>query len=288
MKRVTSFALGMLLLLGVQAMVAQESKAPPKVLSVIREFIKPGRGGMAHEKTESAFVQAFNRAKWPTHYLAVDSLSGKPRSLFFVGYDSFEAWEKDSNAAQKDATLSAALDRATVADGDLLSEVNMSAFLYNEEYSYHSAVDIAHMRYFEISLFHLRPGHQKEWDEAVKMVNAAYAKAIPEAHWAAYEAVYGQPGDTWVFFTPMKSMVEIDQAFMANKKFEAAMGEDGMKKLGELSAAAIESSETNLFVFNPRISYPSDDWVKADPGFWKPKAAADSAKKATGKPAANP
>ena len=288
MKRVTSFALGMLLLLGVQAMVAQESKAPPKVLSVIREFIKPGRGGMAHEKTESAFVQAFNRAKWPTHYLAVDSLSGKPRSLFFVGYDSFEAWEKDSNAAQKDATLSAALDRATVADGDLLSEVNMSAFLYNEEYSYHSAVDIAHMRYFEISLFHLRPGHQKEWDEAVKMVNAAYAKAIPDAHWAAYEAVYGQPGDTWVFFTPMKSMVEIDQAFMANKKFEAAMGEDGMKKLGELSAAAIESSETNLFVFNPRISYPSDDWVKADPGFWKPLAAADSAKKATGKPAANP
>lgn len=287
MKRVIGLLLGMSLLLGVQTMVAQE-KAPPKVLSVIREFIKPGRGGMAHDKTESAFVQAFSRAKWPTHYLAVDSLSGKPRSLFFIGYDSFEAWEKDSNAAQKDATLSAALDRATVADGDLLSEVNMSAFMYNEEYSYHSAVDIAHMRYFEISLFHLRPGHQKEWDDAVKMVNAAYAKAIPDAHWAAYGAVYGQPGDTYVFFTPMKSMAEIDQAFMANKKFEAALGEDGMKKLGELSAASIESSETNLFVFNPRISYPSDDWVKADPGFWKPKAAAGSAKKATDKPAANP
>ncbi len=37
----------------------------------------------------------------------------------------------------------------------------------------------------------------------------------------------------------MKSMAEIDRAFMDNKKFEAAMGEDGMKKLGELSAASI-------------------------------------------------
>ena len=286
MKRITRFVVGMLLLLGVQAVVAQETQAPPKVLSVIREFLKPGKGGMGHDKSESAFVQAFSHAKWPTHYLAVDSLSGKPRSLFLVGYDSFEAWEKDNNAAQKNSALAAALDHASAADGELLSEVNMAAFLYNEDYSYHSAVDIAHMRYFEISLFHLRPGHQKEWDDAVKMVNAAYAKAIPDAHWAAYEAVYGQPGDTYVFFTPMKSMAEIDQAFMANKKFAAAMGEDGMKKLGELSAASIESSETNLFAFNPRISYVSDDWVKADPGFWSPKASAGMTKKAGEKPAA--
>jgi hypothetical protein len=60
-----------------------------------------------------------------------------------------------------------------------------------------------------------------------------------------------------------------------------------MKKLAELSAAAIDSSQTNLFAFNPRMSYPADDWVKADPEFWKPKAApaAAAAKKAEKKPA---
>jgi hypothetical protein len=26
-------------------------------------------------------------------------------------------------------------------------------------------------------------------------------------------------------------------------------------------------------MFNPKMSYVSDDWVKADPDFWKPKAA---------------
>jgi hypothetical protein len=62
-----------------------------------------------------------------------------------------------------------------------------------------------------------------------------------------------------------------------------------MKKLNELSAAAIESSQTNLFAFNPRMSYVSDDWVKADPEFWKPKAAPGPAasKKPADKPADN-
>jgi len=44
-----------------------------------------------------------------------------------------------------------------------------------------------------------------------------------------------------------------------------------MKKLAELTAATVDSSESNLFIFNPRMSYVSEDWIKADPEFWKPK-----------------
>src|SRR5579864_3357221 len=92
----------------------QSTTPPPKVLVITREFVKPGRAGTAHEKTESAFVQAFSKSKWPTHYLAVDSLSGRPRSLFLTGYDSFEAWEKDTLAVQKNTGLLASLDRAAL------------------------------------------------------------------------------------------------------------------------------------------------------------------------------
>ena len=35
----------------------------PKVLQIIREYTKPGKSGMAHEKTETAYVQAMTRAK---------------------------------------------------------------------------------------------------------------------------------------------------------------------------------------------------------------------------------
>src|SRR5260370_20891870 len=84
----------------------------------------------------------------------------------------------------------------------------------------------------------------------------------------------------------MKSAAEIDREASDLVKFTSAMGEDGMKKLNELTAATIDSSETNLFMFNPRMSYVLEDWIKADPEFWKPKPAAAAAAKPAKKPAA--
>jgi hypothetical protein len=284
MKRLTEYALvGSLLLGGVGTLAAQEmpqgAHMPPKVLTITREYTKPGKAGPTHEKAEGAFVQAMRAAKWPTHYLAMESLSGKPRALFFTGYDSFEAMEKDARATEKNATLSAALDRAQIADGELLSDSDNGDFIFHEEYSLRPGVDIAHMRYFDISLFHVRPGHDKDWDNLVKMYIKAFEK-IPDAHWDTYEAVYGQQGGTYIVITPMKSASEIDHNFAQGKQFEEAMGEAGMKKLAELSAAAIESSTSNLFAFNPHMSYVGDDWAKADPDFWTPKGHAAAKKSA--------
>jgi hypothetical protein len=258
---------------------------PPKVLVITREFLKPYRGGAGHEKTEAAFVKAFADAKWNTHYLALDSLSGRPRSLFLTGYDSFEAWEKDGKAVEKNAALSAALGRAGLTDGDLLSDVDGGTFVYREDYSLRAPVDIPHMRYFEIEAFRTRPGHAREWDEAVKLVKAAYEK-LPDVHWAMYQNMYGSAGrGTYLVFTPMKSAAEIDQSFTQRKDFIQAMGEDGMKKLGELEASAVESIESNMFSFNPRMSYVSEEFVKADPDFWKPKKTGAVAAAPAKKPA---
>jgi hypothetical protein len=277
MKRITDvLLLGSLVVASFGMAAAQEeSMSPPKVLAVTREFVKPGKGGAMHDKAESAFVQAFARAKWPTHYLAMGSISGKPRVLFFTAYDSFEAWEKDVKAVDKNASLSGALDHASAVDGELLDSSDGAAWAYREDYSLRPHSDIAHMRYFEIFVFHIKPGHRKEWDDGVKMVLAAHQKSSSDdAHWACYEGAYGVPEGTYAFITPLKSASEIDKAFAQDKQFMEAMGEEGMKKLEEISAAAIESSESNLFMFNPKMSYVSDEWVKADPDFWKTKPAA--------------
>ena len=286
MKRITGLLLGTYLFVGgLGIAAAQEPPPPPKVLTIHVSLLNPAKAARCTRKRESAFVQAMTRAKWPTHYLAVNALSGKPRALFLTGYDSFEAWEKDMMAEQKNPTLSAAIDRASVADGDLLSDFDASALLYSDEYSLRSAVDIPHMRYFEISLYRVRPGHDADWDAIVKMVKAAYQK-IPDVHWAVYQAQYGQEGNTYVVFTPMKSAAEIDKGFAQDKQFMANMGEDGMKKFSELAAAAIEFSQHNLFAFTPAMSYVDDEWIKADPDFWKPKAThAAAPKKAEEKPA---
>lgn len=261
---------------------AQGMHKPPKILVITREFLKPGKAGSYHEKTEAAFVQAFASQKWPTHYLALDSLSGRPRSLFLTGYESFEAMEKDARAVQKNAVLSASLDKAGFNDGDLLSEMDGGTFAYREDLSLHPGADIPHMRYFEISRFHIKPGHDKDWEQLVKLVMAAYEK-VPDVQWACYEVAYGSAGDgTFLFFTPRKTAVEIDQAFAKGKDFEKAMGEEGMKQMRELEATTVDNSETNLFMFNPRMSYVEDSWIKADPEFWTIRAAAPTPKKKGG------
>jgi hypothetical protein len=284
MKRFTELLLISSLVLGcLGTMAAQEMSQgmhqPPKVLNILREFTKPGKAGMSHEKTESAFVQALTAAKWPTHYLAVDSLSGKPRTLFLTAYDSFEAMEKDMKSIEKSSALLATLDHAGVVDGELLSDTDIGDFVYREDLSLRGATDIPHMRYFEISLYHIKQGHDKDWETLVKMYQTAYEK-ISDVHWATYEAIYGQTDNTFAIFNPIKSLAEVDHAFGEGKQFEAAMGEEGMKKLRELTAETIESGQTNLFEFNPRMSYVGEDWIKADPDFWKPKTAHAAAKKA--------
>src|SRR5215469_8581441 len=99
---------------------AQDAKpSPPKVIQIMREYLKPGKSGMAHDRSEAAFVTASNHAKLQGHYVALNSMSGKSRALYMVRYDSFEAWEKDNKLIDGSPALAAEFDRAVVADGEL-------------------------------------------------------------------------------------------------------------------------------------------------------------------------
>ncbi|MBS1821390.1 MAG: hypothetical protein JST61_05375 [Acidobacteria bacterium] len=270
-----TLAFSLFLTTAVTPLAAQQTTPPPKVLVIAREFLKPGKSPSQHQKTEGAYVSAMTAAKWPVHYFAMDAMTGAPRTLFFTPYDSFEAWEKDADATDKNTALTTALDRAYVADGELLSSYDSGAFAFRDDLSLRAPVDIPHMRFFEISQFVVRPGHVKDFEDLAKMYIATYEKISPEAHWAVFESMYGaNNGGVFLVMTPMKSLSETDRGLTESRQFVAALGEDGMKKLTELTAASIASSQTNVFRINPRMSYPFESWVQANPSFWKPKPAA--------------
>jgi hypothetical protein len=277
MNKLSGFLLGICLVLGTASVVAAQEKSegmhkPPIVLRIEREFLKPGKSGSAHDRSESAFVKAMGNAKSPEYYIAMDSMSGKHRALYFIGYDSFAEWEKDVLNERKDSAFSAALDRAEAADGELLDSSDQSAWVYRPDQSLNQNGGLVGIRYFEIEAFQIKPGHEADWDAAVKMVQEADSK-LPDAHWAMYQNVFGREQPAYLVIIPRKSMSEVDAGFLEAPKFMAAMGADGMKKLSELSAAAIASSETNIFAINPRQSYMMEDLIKADSDFWRPKAA---------------
>ena len=272
MRIISPILLGLSLAVAGSTLAASQDmmSGPPKVLEIQREFLKPGKAGMIHDKSESHFVQDFARAKWPTHYIALNSMSGRARALYLTGYPSFEAWDKDNKAMEANPALSAEIDRDAVNDGELQSDFDQTVFYYDEDMSYRPDADLAHDRYLEISVYKLKPGHQKDWEDAAKLVIAATKKAGTSAHWAMYEIAYGG-GDEYVIFSGDKSMSEIDTGYAEGKKFDDAMGDEGMKKLDDLVRASVDSAHSELFEINPRQSYAPEDWIKADPEFWKPK-----------------
>jgi hypothetical protein len=289
MKKITRVLLGLSLASsGVLLAAAQEQQmqpsGPPQVLEVQREFLKPGKAGTIHDKSEANFVEAFSHAKWPTHYIAMNSLSGPSRALYLVGYPSYAAWEKDEDATQKNAALSAAVERASESDGELLSSSDQAVLYYNPDLSLHPVPSLAKVRFMEITVFKLHPGHGTDWHNLVKMYVADVQKAgITDSNWATYELEYGG-ADEYVLFSTDKSLADIDEGVGDGNKLRDAVGEDELKKLDDLEAAAVSSVDSELFEINPRQSYPPSEWVTENPSFWKPSAVMA----ATPKPASNP
>ena len=249
------------------------------ILIIQREFVKPGKSGSAHEKSEAAFVQAMARAKWPTHYIAFESLTGKPRVLFFTNYDSFEAWEKDAKATDQNATFSAALDRANEADGSLLDASDEAALRLEPELSFNMKPDLSHRRFLEIWGVHIKPGKDHEFRELTKMYISYYSKAVPNGHWGAYQLLYGGPNGLYLFLTARDTTAELDRGPMEEKAVWTSMPEDTAKKMDEMFADCVQESESQFFSVSASMSYPPEEYIKADPDFWQHKATTTASTK---------
>jgi hypothetical protein len=258
--------------------LAQEG-APPKVIQIFREEVKPGKGA-AHEKVEVGWPRAFAKANSPTHYLALTSVSGPTEAWFIAGYDSLAAWEKDTQNNDKNPALSAELQRLSAEDGDLLSSVRSVVATYQPDMSYRAnGINIGETRYFYINTVRMRPG--SSYSDMNKITLAAHEKANVPERWAVFQVIYGMPAGTYLMFVPMKSLADAD-AFPEThgKAYRDAIGEDGSKKLTEMAKSGVIVSETNIYALNPKMSYPSKETVAVDPAFWAPKPKAPAAKPA--------
>jgi len=251
---------------------AQEPPPPPKILQIYREEVKPGKGP-AHAKVEAGWPAAFAKANWPSHYLALTSLTGPSEAWFVSGWDSMAAWEKDTKAVEGNTALSAELDALQEKDGELLSGGSGLLLSYREDLSNTPNVDLSKMRYFRIITFRIRPGHENDFMSAVKIVKDAYRKANISLPWAVFQVTAGMPGPTFTVWIPMTSLSELDATMKAGKAIQDAEGEDGQKALAKAAADGYNFTTQNIFAYSPKMSYPPKEWVAKDPGFWAPKPA---------------
>ena len=279
MNKLSPFLLGLSLATsGGSLAAAQDQSVPavaaPKYLQIIVEYPKPGKGGLAHDKTENAFVQAAAKANFPIHYVAFNALSGKPRAIFVSHFDSFDAVQTANKVFETNA---AEFERINTEDGELLEDSKQLIFKYVPELSYHSKGPNPHVRYLEARIVHVRPGHGKEFEDLVKMWIAASDKAGSSNHWGAYRVEYGEQNGSYVFLTADESMADIDKGEAEEPKFMEILSEADKREARELRAEAIDEDRFELYSVNPVQSYPPDEFIKADPDFWAPKAAAKPA-----------
>jgi hypothetical protein len=127
--------------------------------------------------------------------------------------------------------------------------------------SLHDHVDVSHQRYWEFTTFRIKQGHDREWHDLVKMYTDGFAN-MPDQHWAMYQSQYGEDnGGEYVVINPMRTLAEVDKGMTNEDAFMKVQGDAGMKRIEELGAACIESTQTNLFVVNSKESYVDAGWA---------------------------
>ena len=290
MRRTILPFLGLLAAAPVPALAQAAEDAPPPVLVMNREQVKPGKMS-AHEKVSTAYTALFVKANPETNSLGLTPIAGDDNVvLYLVGYPSFAAAEAEHNkveaALAQNAALKTEMERLDGQSGDLRNSSQTAWFVYRPNLSYHppKMAEVAKSRLVNITTVRVKPGRVPDYLDYFKGLNAAREKA--GASWvstAAYQSSVGAPGGTFVIFSFSKSMSEMDEANAKaderQKAIDTALGGDQVVKMRRelISEILVEPSTTNLYAINRAESHPSAQLAAADPDFWSPKPATTKA-----------
>ena len=266
---------------------AQAPSGPPPILRVFVEHIKPGKGP-AHQKSEALFVRALAKAKSPTHYIALESMSGSDEAWFLEGHGSFAEIEQDEKLGQTEPAKTE-LEQASAADGESVSTESSTIAVFRPDLSYHTdtgAANLGKMHAWEVLSFRLKPGTEPRLVAAVKDMTDIYNNIQYQHPIAAYEVISGAPRGSFLIFEPMTSIAEWDKYPAIMKSIR----ETGGKKFQSIQATLsdiIVGDQPRLMSVNPKMSYVNPEMAAGDPEFWHPKPAMTSKAPAKAAPKAS-
>jgi hypothetical protein len=214
-------------------------------------------------------------------------MTGPSEAWFFSAYGSMEDMEKANKALDANKAVQAEIDRANVADGDLLTNARSTVLFYNSELSYRPNFPLGEYKYFMVETYRLKLGHGEKFAELRKAINAAHEKANIDEHMLVYFVGLGAPQGTYLVFQPLKSLKEWDDTAKTHGKGSAyyeVVGDAGRKMFTEFAREDAQFIVRDFLAFSPGMSVVSEKVIASNPGYWKPKA--EMAKAPAAKPAA--
>jgi hypothetical protein len=264
----------------VSAQIQEESPAPvPRVLFVEREQIKEGREA-AHVKAEEAWPRIFQKGNVTTHYVGMTAETGASEAWFLEPYDSFGGMEKAR--AEIEQSFAADLEVANVQDGELRTGSRTLLAVFRNDLSYRPAEAMSSLpkcRHMGVTVLRIKYGHEADLAQLAKLVIDSDEKSNSVQPVLAYQVISGGPSGTYLLFSPMDSLARMDEAPARTAAARQAMGDRNRQRLDALAPEVVQSAESLLFAFNPRMSYVSKEFAAADPEFWNPKPKPPSKRK---------
>ena len=245
----------------------------PKFLHIGREKVKMGRTA-DHSKWEAGWPAAFEKSKSPYNYVALVTLTGPSEAWYLIPLASQAAFGEMNARDEADSALSAELDRLSRGDADFVSETSAMQAVARPELSHGAFPDLATMRFWEIGTFRVKPGHDGEFEAAVKAYGASAGRSAPNASWRTYEVVAGAPDGTYLFLSSVASFGDFDRARQEGDASWKGLNYDERSTMQKLLADGTVSSSSNRFRLDPVQSFVPMETRQKDPAFWMPKAAA--------------
>ncbi len=135
--------------------------------------------------------------------------------------------------------------------------------------SYGNFPDLNMARFWQITTFHIRPGHNAQFAEAVNVYKAVVGRTEPNARWRTYRVTNGMPDGTFLIYSSIESFGQFDAMMAGSAAIAAAMTPEEGEQMQKYLVEAVLSAITNRFRLDPDMSYVSDETKATDPDFWK-------------------
>ena len=241
----------------------------PGVITVIRENVKIGRSA-EHARIEAGWPAAFAKAKSPTYYMALTSMTGANEAWFLVPFASRAAEEADMKRNAADPALEAELERLARADGEVLDNLRTMQLRARPDLSMGAFPDLAKARYYEVTWFRVRLGQDQAFEAASKTWMASAKRNAPNTSYRTYVLEAGGLAGTFLVFTSFEAYAELDRMATDGDKIWGGMTPDELAVM-EKAVGGIISIETQRFRVDPTMSYVDQATRDKDPAFWNPK-----------------
>lgn len=252
----------------IAAVAQQAESAPPPVLQIYRDPVKPSRM-TEYSRIESEAALARARAgTWP--YLAAQTMTGPQEVWFISGFDSYDAMEHSAEPFARNATLSAELNRLLEAKGNLVEEPRAVFAHYREDLSGNAPLIQPRTRFFTVTIVTVHPGHERDFEDIHRALKAARQKSGVADNRVVYQVASGMPKNTYLIFSAHRSLQNAGGALdPAVDNYAGDVDDSTRNRLDDYTRVSVQRSETWLFSVSPAMSNPAGEWIADDPQFWR-------------------